>query len=155
MNDIRDLINTIKPYVQGWIPRTLPLTDDGGVAVYLTAGENLMRGNVVHITATNTVSKIAQDVPDPIGAVYQDALSGAGVWVVVSGVAYVYFTDSTTAGYLARGFVGADAGFVAGQAKSEAVPTSPFATDKHFYEIGHVLETRTGAGLAKCVLHFN
>ena len=48
-----------------------------------------------------------------------------------------------------------DTGEISGQALNEAVPTSPFATDKHFCEIGHVLETRTGAGLAKVNLHFN
>jgi len=45
--------------------------------------------------------------------------------------------------------------YIDGQAKSEAVPTSPFATDKHFSEIGHVLESRTGEGLAKVYLDFN
>lgn len=127
----------------------------GGLAILLTAGENLVCGNVVHVTAANTVSKILQNAPDPIGAVYADALNGTAVWVVVAGVAYVYFIGNTTAGQIARGFVTADAGFVAGQALAEAVPGSPFATDKHFYEIGHVLEARTGAGLAKCILHFN
>ena len=44
---------------------------------------------------------------------------------------------------------------MSGQALSEALAAPPFATDKHFYEIGHVLESRVGAGLAKCILHFN
>jgi hypothetical protein len=42
-----------------------------------------------------------------------------------------------------------------GNAVAEAVPSSPFATDKHFQEIGHVLETTGGAGLALCLLHSN
>jgi len=137
------------------LPVSSFITPEGGRAVLMKAGEALVKGNVVHITGVNTVSKIVQDVPDPIGSVYADAASGANVWVVVDGIADIYFTGSTTAGYLARGFISTDVGYVAGQALNEAVPTSPFASDKHFYEIGHVLETRTGAGLAKCVLHFN
>ncbi|KKL90587.1 hypothetical protein LCGC14_1903210 [marine sediment metagenome] len=35
------------------------------------------------------------------------------------------------------------------------IPTSQFATDKHFMEIGHILENTGGAGLARTVLHFN
>ena len=38
---------------------------------------------------------------------------------------------------------------------SDALPASPFTDSKHFYEIGHVIEARTGAGLASVVLHFN
>jgi hypothetical protein len=71
-------------------------------------------------------------------------------------MAYVYYTTSTTRGYLARGFVAADGGaFVAGQAFNEAVPSSPFANDKHFYEIGHVVESIASAGLALTLIHFN
>lgn len=29
------------------------------------------------------------------------------------------------------------------------------AVATHFTEIGHCIETRVGAGLARCVLHFN
>jgi len=42
-----------------------------------------------------------------------------------------------------------------GNAVAEAVPGSPAATDKHFQEAGHVLETVAADNLAKCVLHFN
>ena len=65
------------------------------------------------------------------------------------------FIGDTTCGHIARGFIGADAGYIAGYALSEAYPTPPAASDKHFYEIGHVIESRVGAGLAWCVLHFN
>ena len=97
------------------------------------------------------------DAPNPIGIIYDDGIAdGLEVWVVISGIADVYFVGNTTRGDIARGFLTADgASYVSGQALSEAYPTSPFASDKHFYEIGHVLESRTGAGLAKCILHFN
>jgi len=29
------------------------------------------------------------------------------------------------------------------------------ASDKHFAEVGHLLESRTGPGLAKTLIHFN
>jgi hypothetical protein len=74
---------------------------------------------------------------------------------VVSGIADVYFWGNTVRGHLARTGIASDTGEVSGQALSEAVPESPFATDKHFCEIGHVIESRTGAGLAKIIMHFN
>lgn len=136
------------------------VTPEGGTAILLTnkTGANSVKGEVVSVSPTfnNAVAKIIVNVPDPIGVFYESGIAdGSEVWIVVSGIADVYFIGNTTRGHLARGFITADAGYVTGQVLSEAVPTSPFATDKHFYEIGHVLESRTGAGLAKCVLHFN
>ena len=137
------------------------LTEDGGFAVKLInkTGGPSVKGEVVHPSdiIDNAVTKIVVNDPDPIGVIYDNGVpDGEEVWVVVSGVAYVYFVGSTTRGNFARGFITADgASYIAGRALSEAVPTPPLATDKHFYEIGHVLESRTGPGLAKCVLHFN
>lgn len=137
------------------------MTPEGGYAVLLTnrTGGASVKGEVVTASSSydNSVSKIVVDVPSPIGVFYQSGVAnGQPAWVVVSGVADVYFVGSTTRGHLARGFLTSDgAAYVSGQALSEAVPSSPFAADKHFYEMGHVLETRTGAGLAKCILHFN
>lgn len=136
------------------------MTPEGGYAVLLTnrTGGPSVKGEVVTASSgyDNSVSKIVVDVPSPIGVFYNSGVAdGQPAWVVVSGVADVYFVGSTTRGHLARGFVTGDVGYVSGQAISEAVPSPPFATDKHFYEMGHVLETRTGAGLAKCILHFN
>lgn len=132
------------------------ITENGGIAVKMTAGENLVKGDMVDIHNDGKVYKIIKDVPDVIGCVYTAVSANAEVWIIVSGIAEVYFVGNTTAGDLARGFLTADgASYVTGQALSEALPTSPFASDKHFYEIGHVLETRVGAGLAKVVLHFN
>ena len=138
------------------------LTASGGLAVRLTnkTGGASVKGEVVEAdgagAVNNAVAKIVQNEPDPIGVFYESGVAdGAEAWIVVAGIADVYFIGNTTRGHVARGFVTADAGYVTGQALSEAVPSSPFASDKHFYEIGHVLESRTGAGLAKCVLHFN
>lgn len=137
------------------------LTPTGGIAIKLTnkTGGASVKGEVVDSNSAinNSVIKIVKDVPDPIGVFYESGVAdGQEAWVVVSGIADVYFVGNTTRGHLARGFLTADGGsYVTGQALSEAVPTSPFASDKHFYEIGHVLESRSGAGLAKCILHFN
>jgi hypothetical protein len=137
------------------------LTPEGGIAVLLTnkTGGNSVKGEVVtaYASANSAVAKVIVDVPNPIGVFYESGIADAAeAWVVVSGIADVYFIGNTTRGHIARGFLTADgAGYVTGQALSEAVPSSPFASDKHFYEIGHVIESRTGAGLAKVVLHFN
>jgi hypothetical protein len=133
---------------------------DGGIMIKLinkTGGASI-KGQVVHINSAveGSVTYVPQGDPDSIGVFYENGVAdGQEAWVVVSGIAQVYFVGNTTAGHFARTFVAADGDYVLGQAKSEAIPTSPFATDKHFCEIGHVIETRVGAGLAKCVLHFN
>lgn len=136
------------------------INPDGGFMVRLInkTGSASVKGEVVSNSAStaNAVEKIVIDQPDPIGVFYESGVPDGGqAWVVVAGIAEVYFAGSTTLGHLACGFITGDTGYMAGQAKSEALPTSPFATDKHFYEIGHVLESRTGAGLARCMLHFN
>lgn len=142
--------------------RNIKITSEGGLAILLKnkTGGNSVKGYVVGVYSSTAIDKsvrlIQQNIPDPIGVFYESGIpDGNDAWVVVSGIADVYFIGTTVRGYLARGFVTSDAGFVAGQALSEAVPTSPFATDKHFYEIGHIIESRSGAGLAKVVLHFN
>jgi hypothetical protein len=138
----------------------IKFTPEGGLAVRMLnkTGGISVKGTVVACSSTtdNAVQKIAVDVPDPIGVIYDSGVAdGEYVWVVKSGIAEVLFIGSTTRKHLARGFISADSGYIAGYALSEAVPSSPFATDKHFYEIGHINESRTGAGLAKCSLHFN
>lgn len=141
-----------------WKQGKVKITESGGVAVqYINqTGGASVKGSTVHITGVNTVGLTAQNVPDCIGVIYNSGIPvGQKVWVVIYGIAEVLFIGNTTAGWLARTFVTADAGFVAGNALAEAVPSSPFASDKHFCEIGHVLETRVGAGLAKVNLHFN
>jgi hypothetical protein len=140
--------------------KRLPITPEGGMTISLInkTGAASVKGTVVkaNSAAANSFVLIANDVPDPIGIVYEDGKQdGESCLVVVAGMADVLFIGSATAGHLARGFITGDAGYVSGRALSEAVPTSPFASDKHFYEIGHVLESRTGAGLARVLVHFN
>jgi hypothetical protein len=118
-----------------------------------------VKGYVVRASPTydNAVALIVKDQPDPIGVFLEDGVAdGSDAWIVTGGIGDVYFVGNTVHGQLARGFLTQDgASYVIGQAMAENVPSSPFASDKHFFECGHVLESRTGAGLAKCVLHFN
>lgn len=136
-------------------------TSTGGLAIQLTnkTGGNSVKGEVVTpgSSVNNSVVKITVDVPNPIGVFLDSGVAdGQEAWVVVSGIADVYFVGDTTHGQFARGFLTSDGdSYVTGQALAEATPIPPFASDKHFYEIGHILESRTGAGLAKTVLHFN
>lgn len=137
------------------------MTPEGGFAVRMInkTGATSVKGYVVDQSSTDdrAVDLIVVDIPDVFGVIWNSGVpDGSYVWVVISGVADVYYIGNTTRKYFARGFLTADgAGYVEGQALAEAVPTSPFASDKHFYEIGHVLESRVGEGLAKTMLHFN
>lgn len=135
-------------------------TPEGGLAIALVnkTGGASTKGYCVHASdSTNSaVRLVTQGEPDTIGVFYESSIAdGVEAWVVISGIADVYFVGNATRSHLARTFVAADGDYVEGQAKSEAIPTSPFTSDKHFCEIGHVIESHTGAGLAKCVLHFN
>lgn len=136
------------------------ITAGGGLAVKLTnkVGAPSVKGFLVTSSSEtgNAVQLCEVGVPNCIGVFLDsDVADGDDAWVVVNGIADVYFSGDTVSGHLARVGLTTDTGEMNGQAISEAIPTSPFATDKHFCEIGHVLETRTGAGLAKCILHFN
>jgi hypothetical protein len=135
-------------------------TPYGGVAVQMLnrTGSTTVKGTLVttHATYDNAVTICSVDVPNCIGVFLETGgADDTMAWVVISGMAEVYFSGSATRGHMARVGVSQDIGEVNGQAISEAVPTSPFATDKHFAEIGHVAQSRTGAGLARVVLHFN
>lgn len=135
-------------------------TDVGGLAVKMinkTGGASVKGYLVTPSASTNhAVELTAVDIPNCVGCFLDSGVAdGQLAWVVIQGLADVYFSGSTVRGHMARIGVAADTGEQAGQAISEAVPTAPFATDKHFGEIGHVAETRTGAGLARVVLHFN
>ena len=159
--NIEQRISLVEKVIPSIDPQ-IKLTPEGGLAVRMVnkTGANSIKGSVVGVyndsAIDNAVKNIVVNIPDPIGVMYENGVSdGFDVWVVVSGIAEVLFIGDTTRGYLARGFVGSDSGYISGYAISEALPTSPFATDKHFYEIGHVIESRVGAGLAKCIVHFN
>jgi hypothetical protein len=145
--------------IQGQNPK-ISVTPEGGLAIKLTnkTGANTIKGYLVHPSPTTNyaVSLTPVNEPDILGVFYENGVAdGEEVWIVIQGIADVYFGDSTTREHFARMSITTDTGSAEGVATSEAIPSSPFANDKHFQEIGHVIESRVGAGLAKCVLHFN
>lgn len=137
----------------------IKFTDLGGLAIRMEnqTGEVSVKGKLVDPHTTDgAVQLVAVGLPDVIGVIEEDGIPvGGQMWVVVSGIAYARFGAGTTAGQFARMCISTDTGQAPGIGTAENLPTAPFATDKHFQEIGHVIESRTGAGLAKVVLHFN
>lgn len=137
----------------------IKFTPEGGLAIRVInkTGAASIKGYCVTAGAEdNSVILVPIGVPNCIGVFYESGKAdGEYVWIVISGMADVYFWNAPTVGYLARTGLAADTGEVSGQALSEAFPASPFASDKHFCEIGHVLETKEAPGLAKTLLHFN
>jgi len=155
-------IGTSTPSAKLSVSEKCAMNADGGFMVKLTnkTGGASVKGEVVTVyndtAIDNAVKKTLVNVPTAIGVFYEsDVADGSEAWIVISGIAEVYFGDSATRGHLARTTITGDAFTTAGYAISESAPTSPFATDKHFCEIGHVLASRAGAGLTKVLLHFN
>lgn len=136
------------------------LTPEGGIAVQLTnrTGANSVKGTLVHPDSATSDGVILVPVndADPIGVVYEAGIAdGSLLWIVIAGIAEVYFVNGATQGQFARMCVTADTNDAPGFAMAEAVPTPPLATDKHFQEIGHVLQTVAAGNLARCIIHFN
>lgn len=134
-------------------------TPEGGLAVKRInkTGGASMKGYIVEPSSSidNGVKYTDNGDPDPIGIVYESGVpDGEEMWVIVSGIADVYYGTSVDRATFGRVPILAD-GLSTGQALAEPLPTSPFATDKHFQEIGHPMETRATPGLAKTVIHFN
>lgn len=137
----------------------IELTPEGGVAIWMEnqTGGTSTKGYIVEpaSSADNAVKYTTDGDVDPIGIVYDAGVAiGDKMRVIVSGLAEVYYGVAVTRGTFSRVPVVAD-GLTVGQAMNEPLPTSPFATDKHFQEIGHPMETTAGAGLALTMLHFN
>jgi hypothetical protein len=135
------------------------LTSEGGLAIRMinNTGADTIKGYIVEADGTVDMGfeyTVADDI-DPMGIVLDAGIpDGAYAWIVVSGIADVYYSGNVTRGTFSRVSIAVEA-LAAGIAVNEALPTPPFSTDKHFQEIGHPIESRVGAGLAKTVLHFN
>lgn len=83
------------------------ITPDGGIAIKLTnktGGESVKGYCVTSSSGTNNaVSLVPIDVPNCVGVFLESGIAdGEEAWVVISGVADVYFFGSTTRGHLAR-----------------------------------------------------
>lgn len=134
------------------------VTPEGGTYIWMInkTGAASIKGYIVQPAASTdngAVYTIDGDI-DPIGVVYDAGVAdGSLMRVVVSGIAEVYYGTAVVRGTFSRVAVAADS-VASGQAVNEPLPSSPFATDKHFQEIGHPIESKA-SGLAKTVLHFN
>ena len=126
----------------------------GGYTIKLTnrTGSNTVKGQLVTVyTATAIDDAFKTQVAsgdNTIGVVLEAGVSnGEDTWIVVGGKADVLID----AGGSARG----DRMITSATAGSADVWNVGGAVADHFLEIGHCVETRIGAGLARCVLHFN
>lgn len=127
-------------------------TTIGGFVVRLTnkTGANTVAGQlVIASTGTDDAFATAGVSSDAVIGIVLDAgiADGSEAWVVVSGVADVLMD----AGGSAHG----DRIISSATAGSADVWNVGGAVATHFLEIGHCIETRVGAGLARCILHFN
>lgn len=142
----------------------ITFTPDGGIAMSMInkTGTTSVKGKIAQVDTgvDNAFDLVAVGGADPIGIIYGDdngnqVADGISCWIVFGGKAYILFQAATTRHHMARVTVSGDDNNAPGLAISEAVPTSPFSTDKHFQEVGHVTETIGSAGLALCVIHQN
>jgi len=138
----------------------IKFTPEGGIAtrVINDTGAPSIKGTIVHASPNidNAVSLVPIDNPDPCGIVYDNGIpNGEYMWIVQHGKAQVLYSTPVTCGTFSRCPLSADGAGIAGQAINEALPTPPFATNKHFLEIGHSTESRATPGLALIFLHWN
>jgi len=134
-------------------------TPEGGIAIRVInkTGAPSKKGYIVKIddNVDNGVKYIPGGNPDPVGIVYTDGIQdGEYMYIVITGITDVYYATNVARGTFSRMSTIAE-GKPDGQAINEALPVPPFSTDKHFQEIGHPLESITGPGLAKTIVHFN
>ncbi len=135
------------------------ITAYGGFAIKVSNAKVVSGGMVVFASrnVNNYVEPcglsdgtLGQD--QPIGVVYHTtpstAISGS-VWIVVSGRARVLSDGNVVRGDFIR-----TSDTVSGSILASSVPTVP-ADASHWREVGHALESRTGAGLFDAVVHFN
>lgn len=137
------------------------ITLDGGfgIRVLNKTGEASVKGKIVAPSSSvdDAVSLVAVDSANPIGVIdTPDVPDGSYMYITIAGKAKVLFSNATTRNYFARVMATGDAGVTAGLAISEALPVPPFSTNKHFQEVGHILEAIASPPyLALCVVHFN
>lgn len=127
-------------------------TKIGGVAIKFTnkTGSTTVKGQLVQTDTSqnNAFDTSGANSDDTIGIVLEAGIpDGNEAWIVISGIAEVLM-DS---GGSTRG----DRIITSTTAGSADVWNVGGAVATHFQEIGHCIETRAGAGLTKCILHFN
>ena len=126
--------------------------------VRMIAGETIVKGNVLRSsrvadnTALLTGTTDGEDGRDmPIGISYENASIGSSFLLIVSGKADI-LNDGVN--NVVRGDLVIASATISGAALVSAEPEVP-ATVNHWREVGHAIESRTGAGLFKSIIHFN
>lgn len=140
------------------LSENVKFTSDGGLAVLMVAGEDLVQGNIVCCPLAGgiggldgTVYKVpiaGEENSMPVGVVLADATSTNPVWVVVSGKAYVLPEVALAP---ARGNVIITSTSAAGRADQSAI--IPAAS--HWREVGHWTANGAAGVLTLAILHFN
>ena len=142
----------VAPTTQLSVKEKAGMSAIGGHLIKLTnkTGANSVAGQLVQTdtTTNDAVNLSGVNSDDTIGIILNSGVSdGSKMWIVVSGIADVLMD-------------------AVGSVRGDRIITAPvggFATPwnvggavaTHFQEIGHCIESRVGAGLARCVLHFN
>ena len=148
-------INTI-PTLPLDVKAKAGITAIGGYAIKLTnkTGGNTVAGQLVVTSiplgadTDDAFETAAASADNVIGVVLDVGVAdGSEAWIVISGIADVLMNGG--------GSVRGDRIISSSTAGSADVWNTGGAVATHFLEIGHCIETRIGAGLARCVLHFN
>ena len=135
-----------------------PITPIGGIVIYMVngTGQASVKGSLVSASTSADNKFILQSNEyDTIGIVYDNGIADGGKCrIVIAGIAEVLFKDTVAA---TRGnvLIAADTD---GRGTGIANPGSGLpATDTHFKECGHVLESKDAGTnvLVKCIVHFN
>ena len=153
---IQDSVKAIEEFLHIDDP-FIKFTAEGGLAVkyYNKTGARSIKGTLVEIETSldNSITTVAADAYDCIGAIYEDNVpDGSYVWVVVAGTAEVLLKDSTAS---TRGNWVKVSDATGRADATSGVPSPPTAAE-HFKEIGHCLETQTAGTdvLCKINMHF-
>jgi hypothetical protein len=130
-------------------------TPEGGFGNYETAGETLVKGEVVCYLQGGTSGRVYKcpttgDSHDmPIGVVYANASTGSAVKIIKFGLAEVLPEAGLS---LTMGYVITTSTTTAGRVTNSATPSTP----AHWSECGHPKVSSSGNGvLTMCNVHFN
>lgn len=147
-------IGTASPTVLFSVNEKAGMSPIGGHLIKLTnkTGGNTVKGQLVVVYSATAVddafATAGVSSANVVGIVYEAGIAdGSEAWIITGGIADVLMDG----GGSARG----DRIISSATAGSADVWNVGGAVATHFQEIGHCTETRSGAGLARVVLHFN
>ncbi len=145
-------VRTSSPTILFSVTEKGGITSIGGYVIKLTnkTGGNTIAGQlVIASTGTDDAFATAGANSDAVIGIVLDAgiADGSEAWVIEGGIADVLIDGG--------GCTHGDRMISSATAGSADVWNTGGAVATHFLEIGHCLETRVGAGLARVKLHFN